>query len=589
MTTKLLAAVLTPLSLVVATGGAFAQSPPQPDAGSLRQQIDQQREFRLPEASPPKRVAPPPEIKPQAGLSIKIKSIQFQGNTLLNAEQLSAAVADFVGKEVGFDGLQRATDAVASAYRQAGWIVRVYLPEQDISEGLVKMHVLEARYAGLKFEGDASQRVMRSEITSYFNVRQRKGEPLNADAMDRALLLADDLPGVSVAGTLAPGDADGETALVVQTTDEPFFYGDIGMDNTGARSTGSTRLLVNMSVNSLGQRGELIGLNVLKTEGSDYGRFSMTVPDGHDGLRVGFNMSAMNYHVVGGPADTQALQIKGRSGSVGVDLNYPIVRERIGNLYGSISLENKSFYSEDINKALNDSKSYADYGTFSLRMGMSGNRFDDLGGGGSNSASVQMTFGKMTSMLAHRQLHGLDGSYRKLNYSFSRQQALIGQHSAYISLSGQHATQVLDSSEKFYIGGAQSVRAYPVSELGGERGQSLSAEWRWRLDSAWVLSAFADVARVVSLPPTSSDQRKALKLRGQGLTASWQGPMGRVHGRLTKLTGIHFAQPLITLDGVLHLAALLFCIIENRLHLGVGIGVDDLIRFAARVDNLDSV
>ncbi len=113
MKAKLFNAVLAPLALVVSTSSAFAQSPPQPDAGSLRQQIEQQRELRLPQASPSKRVAPPPEIKPQAGLSIKIKSIQFQGNTLLSAEQLAPAVADFVGQELGFEGLQRATDAVA--------------------------------------------------------------------------------------------------------------------------------------------------------------------------------------------------------------------------------------------------------------------------------------------------------------------------------------------------------------------------------------------------------------------------------------------------------------------------------------------
>ena len=153
-------------------------------------------------------------------------------------------------------------------------------------------------------------------------------------------------------------------------------------DNTGARSTGSNRLQVNMSVNSPGQRGELIGVNLLHTEGSDYGRVSLTVPNGHDGWRAGLSMSSMNYKVVGGSADTLALQIKGRSTSLGIDLNYPIVRERMGNLYGSINLENKAFSSEDTNKQLTDSASYSDYGTNSLRFGLSGNRFDDLGGGG---------------------------------------------------------------------------------------------------------------------------------------------------------------------------------------------------------------
>ena len=155
-----------------------------------------------------------------------------------------------------------------------------------------------------------------------------------------------------------------------------------------------------------------------------------------------------------------------------------------------------------------------------------------MGGGGANSASVQLLWGRLTSMQAHSQIDTIGRSYNKLSYSASRQQTISPAHSLLLSLQGQHATQVLDSSERFYIGGAGTVRAYPVSELGGERGQMLSAEWRWRVDSAWVLSAFVDHGRVVSLPSTPSDLPTMLSLRGHGLSASWQGPMG-INTKLT--------------------------------------------------------
>ena len=521
------------LSLSIAAGfhtGLHAQA--LPDAGSLRQQIEQQREPHLPQAVRPERVTPPPEIKAPAGMTVKPQAFRIVGNTLLSAEQLAPALAEFVGRELDFAGLQRATDAVAAAYREAGWLVRVYLPEQDISTGVVTLQVVEARFAGVRFEGEAPARVMRQEIEAHFSRQQKTGAFLNANALDRALLLADDLPGVSVAGTLAPGASNGETTLVLQTTDEPFIYGDIGLDNNGARSTGSNRVTANMNINSPGGRGELVSLNLLHAQGSDYGRVALTVPDGYNGLRLGVSATSMRYEVVGGPTSITSLQIKGRSSSMGLDWSYPLVRSRLHNLYFSGGLENKAFYSENRNKNASDPKSYSDYESNSLRMGLSGNRFDDLAGGGANSASLQMLWGSLTGMRAHSQLDSIDRSYRKINYSASRQQTVTADHSLLLSLQGQHATQVLDSSEKFYIGGASTVRAYPVSELGGERGQVLSAEWRWRLNPAWVLSAFADQGRVVSLPPTSSDQRTSLTLRGHGLSASWQGPKGVV----TKLT-----------------------------------------------------
>ncbi len=76
------------LSIVLAMAGmtglhAWAQT--LPDAGSLRQQIEQSRAFPLPPAAPPRRVAPPPEIKPPVGMTVHFKSFRIEGNTLLSS------------------------------------------------------------------------------------------------------------------------------------------------------------------------------------------------------------------------------------------------------------------------------------------------------------------------------------------------------------------------------------------------------------------------------------------------------------------------------------------------------------------------
>ena len=513
------------LYLAVMLPDSHAQGVAAPDAGALRQQIEQQKEMRLPPAVRAEPVKPPPEIKPRQGLSIKVKAFRLAGNTLLSAEQLEPSLAEFKDRELGFDGLQRASDAVAAAYQRAGWIARVYLPEQDVSEGIITLQVIEARFGGVRVEGEPPKRVLPSEIEAFFRAAQRVDQPLSGTALDRALLLVDDLPGVSVAGTLAPGRTDGQTDLVLQSTDEPSFYGDVGLDNNGSRSTGSVRWTANLNINSPGQRGELMSINGLHTQGSDYARVALTVPDGYNGLRLSFNMSAMAYKVIVGPAAGTAAQITGRSNSMGADLNYPIIRARTHNLYLSAGAENKSFLTRD-------TQVRSDYETYTLKVGLSGNRFDEFGGGGANSASLQWLSGRLANMYAHSQIDTISGNYSKLSYSLSRQQALVGSHSLLLSLQGQQANRVLDSSERFYIGGAQSVRAYPSSELGGESGELTSAEWRWRLNSAWVLTGFVDQGRVASLPITASEQKTQYFLRGHGLSASWQGGPGIT----TKLT-----------------------------------------------------
>lgn len=517
------------LSISVVSAGITAQT--LPDAGSLRQQIEQQRSVPLPQAAPPTRLAAPPPIKPLQGVVVKVNAWRFAGNTLLSSEQLSQALAPFAGRDLDFAGLQRAADAVAAAYRQAGWIVKAYLPEQDVSAGTITLQVTEARFGGVRPEGEAAKRVKPSTLEAYFDHQQKTGAPLSANALDRALLLADDLAGVSVSGTLVQGRTEGETALALQSTDEAGLYGEVTLDNLGARSTGSKRLTANLNVNSSLGLGDALNLTAMHTQGSDYGRLGLTAPVGFDGLRLGVNASSMRYQVIDGPNNIEKLGIRGTSSSMGLDLNYPLVRARQHNVYLSGALENKRFDSEDSNKSA-DPQSYADYASNSLRMGLSGNRFDDLGGGGANSASLQWQTSQLTRMVAHKQFDSIARNYNKLNYSLSRQQTLSADHSLLLSLQGQHASKPLDSSEKFYIGGMGSVRAYPSSELSGERGQVVSGEWRWRLNPAWVISAFVDHGRVVSLPVTAGDSAASLQLRGHGLSAAWQGPKG-IYARVT--------------------------------------------------------
>ena len=107
----------------------------------------------LPEAT---REAAPVEIKPLAPkpgqLSFTVKRFVFVGNSKLSNDDLQPIVADFIDKPITFDDLKRITDAVTEYYRERGWLVRVILPQQDITEGTVTIRIIEARLGGLKIK-----------------------------------------------------------------------------------------------------------------------------------------------------------------------------------------------------------------------------------------------------------------------------------------------------------------------------------------------------------------------------------------------------------------------------------------------------
>ena len=141
----------------------------------------------------------------------------------LAVEQLQPVLVSYVERSLSFADLQAATAAIAQTYRDAGWVVRAYLPAQDISEGIVSIQIIEAVFGGTQLEGPEASRLQLSQIQNLFDAQQKEGDLLNAEALDRALLLADDLPGVAVAGALREGKEKSETELVLKLADEPLL------------------------------------------------------------------------------------------------------------------------------------------------------------------------------------------------------------------------------------------------------------------------------------------------------------------------------------------------------------------------------
>ncbi len=512
------------IALTITAQAVLAQI--APDAGALRQQIERDREVQLPRRLAPEKPATPAAIQPVVGISVTVRQFNFAGNTLLTSAQLTPALADYLNRPLDYSQLQAAAAAVAEDSRAAGWIGRADLPQQDIKDGNVTIQIVEAVFGGIQIEGTAPKRVALAQIQRGFDAQQKVGAPLNAAALDRALLLADDLPGVAVSGSLREGALPGQTDLVLKIADEPLAVGEVSLDNTGARSTGADRLSANLNLNSPFKQGDLLSANAIHTQGSDYLRVAGTTPLGSGGWRIGANASSMNYRLVG--SDFAALEAKGSSNTTGLEASYPLARSRLKNLYFNANADFKSFD----NQANGVTSTH--YKANALTLALNGNLFDKFGGGGANAASLSFTSGQLDlggspNQAADAASSQTDGSFSKLRYSASRQQAITDDLSFFATLSGQWASKNLDSSEKFYLGGASGVRAYPSSEAGGASGQLVNLELRWRLPQGLSLTGFYDIGKVTVNANNNFAGAPSLNgynLKGAGLTLAWQSNSG---------------------------------------------------------------
>jgi len=506
--------------------GLAAEAQVVPDAGTLLQQIERDRPLVLPKKATEDLRAPPRPMETMNGPAVTVTRFRFDGNKLMDDGALAAAVAPFLNRPLGFQELQRAAFAISEAYRSAGWIARAYLPRQEIDQGNVTIQIVEAVFGGARTLGAAPSRIGLDRVLKFVDAAQPVGQPLNADAMDRALLLIDDLPGVGASGNLAAGDRDNETVAVLKLTDKPLLSGDVGVDNTGGRSTGAWRETANLSLNSPLKLGDAALANLIHTEGSDYQRLAWQLPVGSSGWHAGASASHLSYRLVS--AEFASLQANGTSDTAGLDASFPVVRSRFRNLFLTLNYDIKRF--DNRAGGAVTSRYKADAGT----LGLNGNLFDGFGGGGANSGGVSIEHGRLDLGGSPNQASDgattrTAGAFTKLHYAASRQQALTESLSASASLAGQLASKNLDSSEKFYLGGSYGVRAYPGSEAGGSNGELINLELRARLPSNFSVTGFYDWGQVTvnkDNDVNGAAQVNRYSLRGAGVSAGWIAPFG---------------------------------------------------------------
>jgi hemolysin activation/secretion protein len=507
---------------LLGAGVAHAQTPP--DAGSLLQQIEREQHPGLPPKALPQFELPPP-LQSLGGPTVTVHVFNFEGNTLLSSERLAPAVAKFRDRPISFAELQNAAIAAATAYRNAGWIVRAYLPQQEITGDTVTIQIVEAKLGVVRVEG-SPQRISTGRVKNIVEDAQTPNTAISAKALDRALLLAGDLPGIFATGKLAEGEQQAQTDVIVTVTDGPLFSGDVTADNAGARATGPGRLLADLNLNGPFGIGDRATALLLGSQGSNYERADYSLPIGSEGWRVGLNASHLDYKVI--TAEFASLDAHGTSTTAGLEASYPLLRSRLANLYVGFNVDDKRF-DNDSGEATT-----THYTIQTASVSVYGNVFDSFGGGGANNASITLVQGEddlggSPNEAADAQTTHDAGSFQKLRFLAARQQVITDRLSLYAAVSGQAASKNLDSSEKFYLGGADGVRAYPVNEGGGAEGMLVTLEARERLPANFSAVGFVDWGAV--RVNTDNNIAGAAKfntedLKGVGVALGWQATFG---------------------------------------------------------------
>jgi hemolysin activation/secretion protein len=496
---------------------AHAQSV-APDAGTLFQQVPRPEPLQRPSTRVPDTIpSAAPAVAPSA--QVLVTGFRLKGNRLLSQVQLAPILAPFLNQMLDLAQLERAAQAVGQRYLAQGWVVSAYLPEQDITEGEVVIQVDEATLGAVQYSAPDGLRGSPLRAQRYFDALLKAGQPLNTGALDRAQMLSSELLGLEVQTRFKKGQDAGATDMVVGLGDKPLLAGDLLLDNAGARATGRGRLGAFLELrNPLGSGVDIWNLGLTHTRGSHDAFMGVGVPIGADGWRVGGSLAQYKYRLVA--PQFKALNLTGSLNSQGLQASYPLLRQRDNQLTLLLRADRRTMD----NRADGNLLSFAR--TQSATLAVQGRRDDDWWGeGGRTSVQLGMTTGRLSLDGSPNQTSDAlgartEGRYSLLRGSLSRLQALGPGWTLQLSHTAQWANKNLNSSDMFFIGGANSVRAFPVSEVGGARGTLSTIELAWQLDRANSLIGFYDHGRVQINANNSFSQAPALNrlsLEGAGV------------------------------------------------------------------------
>lgn len=457
---------------------ASSAEPPVPQGSPLPRMVPP----ALPSAAPGVELPllPPPGTE-VPNRPVKVISTTIEGATVYLPADLARHTDGLIGSATSLPKIDTARQAILQQYRSQGFVLTTVSVKLD-AVGHLRFIVTEGRIAAVKLDGDIGPAGV--QVLRFLN-RLTETVPIDSLTLERYLLLAQDVPGVTVRAVLQPStDQPGALTLVAQVSRKEFS-GSISVDNRAFNQTGPYEFLGVLGANSFTSLGERTEVSFYHTfpNSQNFGQVSEEFFVGSSGLKVKI------YSGYGQVNPTGALGRGGYQGTTtvfGAQATYPVIRTRQQtlNLYFAFDgLESRIDTGTPPTRASFDSLRV-------LRLGADYVRSDNwLGAQHSavSAASLRISQGLQilgasttgTAATSPRQHERTD--FTKINFEFSRTQTLFspwdGATVALLGLvAGQWSNDVLPPAEQFYLGGNRFTRGYYSGQVPGDKALAVTAE-----------------------------------------------------------------------------------------------------------------
>ncbi len=442
--------------------------------GQIEKQFEKREEPQL-RPSEPQLQAPEQAIPDNArDIRFMLHGLTIHGAQLYTEQQLAAEYADLLNREVSLAEIYALARRLTVRYRNDGYILsRVVVPAQEVSSGQVRLEAFEGYISSIDYRGEVpgDHDLIRAYADQVLAVR-----PLTAAALERSMLLMNDLPGIFARATVAPADAGRGASRLIVEIHQRRFSGGVSVDNRGSRALGRERTSADLQIISMlgpHARTSLFNVEVASNE-LDYWSVSHDQPVGAWGGAI----SVAYFHSSSIPEEQGIIPLNLETESDTLDFSYrhPLLRSRNENLY-----LNTSVAIHDGETTIFNVRDSAD-NIRSLRIGLAYDRIDRWRGVNLVEAEFSQginDFGASENDDPFLSRPGARVDYSKLTLYGARLQGIAQRWSLLTAVQGQYAFTDLLAPELYSHGGEQFGRGYDPSELVGDHGLSTKLELRY--------------------------------------------------------------------------------------------------------------
>ena len=473
----------TSVSQALPTTPPPADSFPEP----LPEPEPEETEPVLPATPTPSEATEPPP----AGPTVRVEKFEVSGSTVFEPSDFDTALASFVGRELNIDELRQAADTVTQLYLNEGYITsRAVLPNQPITEGIVRLQVIEGSLEEIRIEeAGRLEHYVRSRIELGADI------PLNQfELEDQLRLLRADPLLDNIEASLRAGTGLGQSILVVRIAEADPWEAHLTLDTDSPVSVGVVRTGANVTYrNPLGIGDQIRAAAYRATTGGSYlYELSYSAPINPMNGTISARFLPSEFDIIS-PREFAELSIEGDAQVYELTYRQPLVRTPREEFALSLGFRHRDGETQLLGQDFtSNSASVIQFGQDYLRRDVQG----------AWALRSQVSLGVDLLDATNLESPQADSQFVSWLGQVQRAQILNQDHLLILQGDVQLSTDTLLGSEQFVIGGRQSVRGYSQNARFGDNGVRLSVEDRITLQRnesgapTMLLSPFLDMAAV---------------------------------------------------------------------------------------------